>query len=252
MAICAPGRMRMHRTIATKGWFFTKEDESFTMSGMSTNSQAGAINTLLLPLLVALLLLVGVAVFGVWAFGSRQDYKDNVDAKITTAVTAAKAAEDKVKDTQFAEQDKNPLKTYTGPAAYGSVTINYPKTWSGYVSDSGNNDPFVDGYFSPGVVPDAQDEKSSFALRVQVSSQSYSETLQSFQNQDNSVTIQPYALPKVPNVVGVIVTGAIEQDRQGVMVILPLRNTTVKFWTESDAFKNDFSNIILPNASFAP
>jgi hypothetical protein len=59
------------------------------MSGMKANSQSGAINALLLPLLVALLLLVGVAVFGVWAFGSRQDYKDNVDAKIATAVTAA-------------------------------------------------------------------------------------------------------------------------------------------------------------------
>jgi hypothetical protein len=221
------------------------------MSGMKANSQSGAINALLLPLLVALLLLVGVAVFGVWAFGSRQDYKDNVDAKIATAVTAAKADEDKVKDAQFAEEQKNPLKTYTGPAAYGSVTINYPKTWSGYVSDTDGNDPFVDGYFSPGVVPDTQDQKSSFAFRVQVSSQSYSESLQSFQNQEG-VTIQPYSLPKVPNVVGVIVRGAIEQDRQGIMVILPLRNTTLKFWTESDAFTGDFNNIILPNASFSP
>jgi hypothetical protein len=221
------------------------------MSGMKANSQSGAINALLLPLLVALLLLVGVAVFGVWAFGSRQDYKDNVDAKIATAVTAAKADEDKVKDAQFAEEQKNPLKTYTGPAAYGSVTINYPKTWSGYVSDTDGNDPFVDGYFSPGVVPDTQDQKSSFAFRVQVSSQSYSESLQSFQNQEG-VTIQPYSLPKVPTVVGVIVRGAIEQDRQGIMVILPLRNTTLKFWTESDAFTGDFNNIILPNASFSP
>lgn len=222
------------------------------MSGMSMKSQAGAINALLLPLLVSLLLLIGTAVFGVWAFGSRQDFKDNVDAKIATAVTAAKAAEDKIKDAQFAEEQKSPLKKYTGPAAYGSVTINYPRTWSGYVSDTGADDPFVDGYFSPGVVPDAQDEKSSFAFRVQVSSQTYSDALQNFQNNQTGVTIQPYALPKVPNVVGVIITGAIEQDRQGVMVILPLRNTTLKLWTESNSFKNDFNNIILPNASFSP
>jgi hypothetical protein len=221
------------------------------MSGMSMKSEAGAINALLLPLLVSLLLLVGVAVFGVWAFGSRQDYKDNVDAKVATAVTAAKVAEDKVKDAQFAEESKNPLKTYAGPAAYGSVSINYPKTWSGYVKDTGADDPFVDGYFSPGVVPDAQDEKSSFAFRVQVSGQTYSDTLQQFESQEG-ISIQPYALPKVPNVVGVIIRGAIEQDRQGIMVILPLRNTTLKFWTESNDFTGDFNNIILPNASFSP
>jgi hypothetical protein len=223
------------------------------MSDMRTKSEVGAINVLLLPLIVSLLLLIGVAVFGVWAFGSRQDYKDNVDAKIATAVAAAKVAEDKVKDAQFAEESKNPLKPYVGPAAYGSVTINYPRTWSGYVADTSNDDPYVDGYFSPNVVPDVQDQKSNFALRVQVTSQSYTDSLQAYQNiDDGSVSIQPYALPKVPNIVGVIVTGAVEQDRQGVMVILPLRNTTLKLWTESASFKDDFNNIILPNASFSP
>jgi hypothetical protein len=223
------------------------------MSDMSMKSEVGAINVLLLPLILSFVLLIGVAVFGVWAFGSRQDYKDNVDAKIATAVAAAKVAEDKVKDTQFAEESKNPLKTYTGPAAYGSITINYPRTWSGYVSDSTNNDPYVDGYFSPNVVPDTQDQNSNFALRVQVTSQSYSDSLQQYQNiNDGSVSIQPYALAKVPTIVGVIVTGKVEPDRQGVMVILPLRNTTLKLWTESASFKNDFNNIILPNASFSP
>ncbi len=223
------------------------------MSGMSMKREAGAINALLLPLLVAMILLVGTAVFGVWAFGSRQDYKDNVDAKIAVAVNATKVAEDKVKDAQFAEESKNPLKSYTGPAAYGTVVIQYPKTWSGYVIDSGNNDPFVDGYFAPGVVPNTEDDKSTFALRVQVSSQSYSDSLQQYQAvSDGSVAVQPYALPKVPSVVGVMVTGAIEENRQGTMVILPLRNTTLKIWTESNSFKGDFSNIILPNASFSP
>lgn len=227
--------------------------ESFTMSGMRMKSETGAINVLLLPLLVALILLIGVAVFGVWAFGSRQDYKDNVDAKIATAVTAAKAAEDKVKDAQFAEASKNPLKAYVGPAAYGTLSINYPRTWSGYVSDTGSDSPFVDGYFAPGVVPDIQDEKSSFALRIQVLSDSYTQSLQDYQDQEaGKVSIQPYALPKVPNVVGVKITGEIEPNHQGIMVILPLRNTTVKLWTEADSFTNDFNNIILPNASFSP
>lgn len=223
------------------------------MSGMSMKSEAGAINALLLPLLVSLMILVGLAVFGVWAFGSRQDYKDNVDAKIATAVATAKVAEDKVKDAQFAEESKNPLKTYTGPAAYGTVSIQYPKTWSGYVIDTSGNDPFLDGYFAPGVVPDTQGQDSVFALRVQVSGQSYSETLQQYQAvNDGSVSIQPYALPKVPNVVGAMVSGTIEENHHGTMVILPLRNTTLKIWTESDSYKSDFNNIILPNASFLP
>ena len=225
------------------------------MSSMSLyRNQQGAINGLLLPLILAVLFLVGAVVFGAWAFTSRQDYKNNVDDKIATAVTAAKKAEDVRKDAQFAEESKNPLKAYTGPSAYGSIVINYPKTWSGYVSDTDNNSPYVDGYFYPGVVPDTEAKTSTFALRLEVDSTSYSETLKRFQSssRNGEVSVQPYSLPKVPSAVGSLVTGKIETDKKGYMVILPLRNTTLKIWTESDAFKADFDNIILPNASFSP
>jgi hypothetical protein len=222
------------------------------MSGMRLKSQDGAINALVLPLVLAVLLLIGAAVFGAWAYSGRQDYKNNVDKKIAAAVVLAKQDEDKVKDAQFAEENKRPLKTYTGPSAYGSIAIQYPKTWSAYVSDTGSDDPYVDGYFAPNAVPDAQDPNSNFALRVQVSATSYNDTMQQFQDNEGTVTVQPYALPKVPKVVGAIVTGAIEEGKTGTMVILPLRNTTLKLWTESPSFKSDFNNIILPNASFSP
>jgi hypothetical protein len=199
-------------------------------------------------------LLVGAAVFGGWAYSSRQDYKNNVDEKIAVAVEAAKRAEGKVKDAEFAEESKNPLKTYNGPSAYGSIVIHYPKTWSGYVRDTGNNEPYVDGYFSPGVVPDTQDQGSSFALRVQVSTTSYSESLQQFESssKNGEVTVRPYALPNVPKVVGSMVSGKIDTDKNGYMVLLPLRNTTLKIWTESGKYKSDFDKIILNNASFSP
>jgi hypothetical protein len=224
------------------------------MSGMRTRNEAGIINSLLLPLLVAVFLLVGVAFFGVWAYGSRQDYKNNTDAKIASAVTAAKAAEDKVKDAQFAEQLKSPLRTYTGPSAYGSVVIKYPNTWSAYVSDTSTNDPFIDGYFAPNIVPDVQAQTSRFGLRVQVTSRSYSDELKQFQSsaEGGKASIQPYALPGVPSVVGAYISGEIGNDKQGYMVILPLRNTTLKLWTEADQYKADFNDIILANASFSP
>lgn len=225
-----------------------------TMSGMRMQNETGAINVLLLPLIMSLLILVGVAVFGVWAFGERQDYKNNVDEKIAVAVEKAKTEEAKVKDAQFAEESKNPLKTYKGPSAYGSVVVKYPKTWSGYVVENSQSDPYVDGYFAKGVVPDVQADSSTFPLRLQVSSTSYSETLTNFESQaqEGSVRVKPYALKKVPSVVGSFVSGAISENKKGYMVILPLRNTTLEIWTESDSYKSDFDKIILPNLTFSP
>lgn len=226
---------------------------SATISGMNRQDQTGAINVLLVPLILAVLLLIGAASFGGWAYSSRQDYKNNSDAKVAEAVMLAKRAEDKVKEAQFAEDSKSPIRTYNGPAAYGSLSIGYPKTWSAYVADTNNTDPFVDGYFSPGAVPDTQALTSTFALRVKVVGNSYSQELQQYQSiSDGSVMVVPYALPQVPKVVGSLVSGAIDTNKKGYKILLPLRDKTFEIWTESDSYKADFDNYILPNVSFSP
>ncbi len=211
-------------------------------------------SVLVIPLVLSLVLLIGAAVFGGWAYSKMLDYKNNTDAKIAAAVQVAKQQEDAVKDAAFAQAEKSPLRTYTGPSAYGSVTVNYPKTWSAFVTDDTNSSPYIDGYFNPGVVPDTRGQVSAFALRVQVIQQSYSSTLAALTNfvQNGGSTVTPYHMPKVPNVIGVRVDGKLDTQKSGSMVILPLRNMTLKVWTETPDGKNDFNNIILPNFTFAP
>lgn len=226
---------------------------SSTISDMKT-SHEGGISALATPLILSVLLLIGAAVFGGWAYSKMLDYKNNTDAKIATAVQLAKQQEDTVKDAAFAQAEKSPLKTYAGPATYGSVAVTYPKTWSAYVADDTNSSPYVDGYFSPGVVPDTHGQNSSFALRVQVVQQSYNNTLASFMGfvQSGTAKVAPYHMPKVPSVIGARVDGKLDNAKSGSMVILPLRNMTLKVWTETPTAQSDFNNIILPNFTFAP
>jgi hypothetical protein len=218
---------------------------------MDKHNQDGSINVLLLPLILASVGLIGMLAFGAWAFSSRQDYKTNVDAKIAEAVTIAKQQESAEKDRQFAEAAKQPLKTYSGPDQYGSIALQYPKTWSGYVAVADGGGVALDGFFSPDVVPSVQDQNNSFALRVKVVDQSYSEVVSEFTDNE-AVTATPYALPKLPKIVGIRVEGQIENQKQGSMVILPVRDKTLQVYTQSETFLNDFNTIILPNLSFAP
>jgi hypothetical protein len=227
---------------------------------MIKHNQDGAVSGAAVSLVFAVLLLIGAIVFGAWAFSSRQDYKNNTDTKITAAVTVAKQQEGSAKDAAFAQEEKNPLKTWNGPQAYGSIAMAYPKTWSGYVavaSDSGSGDP-VDGYFYPGVVPSVTDQNSVFAVRVQVNSQAYSDVVKAATqaSSDNPPTVTPYALPKVPKVVGVEISGTLpgqsSSQTTGTMVLLPLRSETLEIWTQGTQFLSDFNNIILPNFSFSP
>jgi len=222
-----------------------------TMSGMR-NNQAGFINALLIALIacgVALLALVG---FGAWAYGSRQDYKLNSDKKSATAAAAAKEKTQAADAVLYAEQAKNPLKTHVGPDAFGSVTVQYPKTWSAYVIE--NSGTPMNNYFHPDIVPDTNKTTNAYALRVQIVQSSYAAVMTQYNGLAvaKRVTVNPYKLPKVPSIVGSRVDGQITAQKQGSMIVLPLRNVTLQISTESQDFENDFNTIILPNLTFSP
>lgn len=217
--------------------------------------QRGAINVLLIPLSLVIIFFVIAAVFGYWAYTSREDYKNNSDQKVAVAVTAAQTRTQASDAKDFAEQEKKPLRSYVGPSAFGAITVQYPKTWSGYVVEGNNSSSTpVDGYFDPGFVPDINNQNESYSLRVQLVSESYDQVLQQFSGniQSAKTTAAPYKLPKVPSVVGTILSGQLDSNNQGAMVILPLRNMTLKIWSDSASFLPDFNNIILPNISFTP
>src|SRR5579871_2836250 len=93
-------------------------------------------NGLLISFIVVLLLFITSLVFAVWAYAKMQDYKNNVNQKITAASAVVSQQVSAAKDKQFAEEEKNPLKTYTGPDTYGSVSFQYPKTWSAYIDQT--------------------------------------------------------------------------------------------------------------------
>jgi len=225
------------------------------MSGMRHHSQRGYIDALLLPLLIVGVLLIVAICFGGWAFSSRSDYKNHTDKKVADAVATANQAQQKVDAAQYAEDAKNPLKTHVGPEAYGSITVQYPKTWSAYVVEhTGNSGTPMNDYFSPDTVPDVTDQGSAYALRIQVVQTTYSSAMSQFTGlvASKKVTVTPYNLPKVPGVVGSRVDGQIAANKQGSMIVLPLRNVTLQISTEAQVFEDDFNKIILPNLTFSP
>ena len=216
-------------------------------------NQSGTINVLLVPLILVTVLLLAISVFALITFNSRQQYKNETDKIVATQVDIAVKETSTKKDNEFAEKEKQPLKNYQGPDAYGALIIRYPKTWSGYVDDSSNGSVPVNGYFYPTTVPGFQ-SGTAYALRVQVVGRSFSEETRSYDNQVKSgkAKATSYSNKNIPGVVGMRVEGESEPKKQGIVVMLPLRDKTVKLYTESDQFYKDFNDNILPNFSFTP
>jgi hypothetical protein len=219
------------------------------------NSQAGVLNLLVIPLILVTLALFGVGAFAFSASSQAADYKNNVDQKVAAAVSEAEQKVTEQKNKAFAEQLKSPYVVYDGPAAYGSLHIQYPRTWSAYVdAPAGQTSKPVNGYFAPGQVPSISDANNSFALRVTIAQQSYDTVVKQYQSKVKAglVSVQPFKAINVPNIVGVRIDGEVAPKKQGVMIILPFRDKTLQMWTESTEFKADFEGVILPNFSLVP
>lgn len=207
----------------------------------------------LITSIILIVLLLGTIGFAVWAFLERQEYKDNVDGIVATEVEQAVTTNTLALEEEFLEREKEPLTDYTSPAAYGSVRVEYPKTWSAYIREEANNNLPIEGYFHPRFVPDERGDEL-IALKVEVRNQSYERVLSSFDGaaRSNRVTVSPIEAKNVDGVVGSRIDGEVERNVQGSVVLFELRDKTLILTTQSTEFKGDFDSIILENLTFVP
>lgn len=209
---------------------------------------------LIISFIFTLLLLIGAIIFGMWALAERQDYKNNTDQKVEAAVAVARQEEGSLKEKEFLEKEKSPYKEYVGPATFGAIKFEYPKTWSAFISENAvTSSTPVEGYLHPNFVPALQ-SGTDFALRVQVVSGVYEQNIKTYESmaKQGKVKITPFKLDKVQSVLGARIEGEINKGQKDAMIILPLRDKTIKVWTESTSFLSDFDTIILPSMSYEP
>ena len=207
----------------------------------------------IIPIVVLTLSLIALAVVTLQVFNQKEDYKLNTDQKVSVAVEAAKQETEKVKEAEFLEREKSPNKVYKGPAALGSLSITYPKSWAAAVDETGAGGSPINGYFHPSFVPGAS-SGTAFALRIQVLEQAYDQVLRQYdaKAKQGKVRVSAYKAPKVPAILGSRVDGEIEKGLDGSVILLPLRDKTIKLSTESQSFMKDFNNIVLENFVFVP
>lgn len=206
---------------------------------------------LLIPMVIVSVLLVASIGFAVWAFMGRQDYKNNSDQKVAEAVVVAEENLAIKKDAEFAESYKLPNVTYTGPSAFGTLKVTYPKTWSNYVNERGSGATPLDGTMHPSFVPASGDV--NYAFRYQVLERQYDQELRAFDSKvrNGRVSVTAYRLPNQQDILGSRIEGEVVNNKSGVMILLPMRDKTLKLWTEGSEFRSDFENI-LKQATFVP
>ncbi|MDQ2973022.1 MAG: hypothetical protein M3Q79_00890 [bacterium] len=221
---------------------------------MHKRFKSGGISISVLVSIVFGLLFVGASIFAVWSFMGMQDYKNNVQPKIDTAVEIAKQETSTLKDNEFIEKEKLPTLNFRGPDTYGAVSFDYPKTWSAVTAKADQTSP-LDLTLHPSVVPGSgQDREFSYGLRLEVLNTSYERSVKELDSQIKNAGLVASAFTpvKVPSTVGTRFDGEFVRGKNGVVIMLPLRDKTLKIWTESLDYKKDLLEIIMPSLSFQP
>lgn len=221
----------------------------------SGNSSSGGAKNLIIIVLLVILLAASLG-FGGWAYSQMLSYKNDTNKKIDAAVAAAKSAQAKEVQDAF---DKANTKQFQGSSTYGSVSFSYPKTWSAYVDTSSSSEP-ISAYFHPDQVPGIN-SRSSYALRVELISGDYSQAIQQYSSlvKQGTVTSKAFLPPKLNGVSnaqpGTLFSGQVntsDNTQRGELLVIRVRDKTLKISTQSNEFLNDFNNIILSSLTFAP
>jgi hypothetical protein len=225
-----------------------------TINIMQPSSQKSSFHPAVIIAIISTLLLFLATAFGIWAFMERQDYKNNVDKKIEVAVTNAKKEEASRKDNEFIEENRKITQKYTGPSDYGTISFDYQKAWSGYEKiDDGT--PLL-AIFHPNLVPGGDEDEIAYALKVEVLDETYDEAVSAFTSdvEAGKVKANPFKPKLVPDIdaPGTRFDGEVRSGVQGSVVMLSLRDKTIKISTESPTFLPDFDQTILETLTFVP
>lgn len=204
---------------------------------------AGLVKTIAI-IILSLLAVTFIGLF-IWMTVQYNDVQTDVDGQISVAVAAAKDEQAQKMEAEFLEREKYPYKTFSGPADYGQLTFEYPKTWSVYVAEAANAGGDFNAYFNPGQV-DAVGKDTINALRVIIRDQSFEDVTAEYQREldrkDSELTVEATT---VNGVSANRYTGKIPgTDLQGFIVIFKIRDKAVIMQTDSVLFQEDFDKLL--------
>lgn len=217
-------------------------------SALPKKDISGLVKTIVI-IIVSLIAVTFIGLF-IWMNMNYQEAQTDLDTKIAVAVAEAKDEQAMELEQDFLEREKYPYKTFSGPADYGQLTFEYPKTWSVYVAAAAtNSDGDFNAYFNP-IQVDAVGDDTVNALRVTIRDESFDEVSEEYQKdmdkKDSGLTMASTTIGKNNNITANRYTGKIPdaKDLSGFIVTFKIRDKTAVLQTDSVLFQEDFDKLL--------
>ena len=166
----------------------------------------------------------------------------DVQGQIDEAVATAEYNLKSQLEAEFEEKEKYPFKTFTGPSDFGSLTFEYPKTWSLYVPDDASLAQDYHAYFNP-VQVNVVNERTVMALRVSILNSLTDQVKKRYENKIEEGKLK--VTQTVVNNANVdVYTGELDSELQGIFAVVKIRDKTAIIQTDAMIFEKDFYTLL--------
>lgn len=198
---------------------------------------------MLIGLIVASVFAVVFIILFVWMYVQWDDVKTDVEGQINEAVALAVNETKTTLETEFAEKEKYPYKTFSGPVDYGSLTFEYPKTWNVYIEqDAATGGDFV-AYFRPDQVTAIRGD-NVYSLRVSIVDRLTDSVNTEYQGyvQGGLMTAE---VRTVNGANANIYSGQLPGGKlRGYVAVFKIRDKTAIIRTDAELYKDDYFRIL--------
>jgi len=205
--------------------------------------RSGAASGWMITAIAGITLFLLVSVAAVWLFLAYSEQKTDVEGKLKVAVAEAKKEQSEEDRKQYLEESKNPRLEFVGPADYGRVSFMYPRNWSAYVDKDGSDRGDYKAYLHPSVVPSVSSRESRFALRLEILNQDFDAVLKQYEQLLKKGDLTS-STPEFNGNASTRIDGAFTKELRGSVVLMKVRDKTIRFSTDADTFKPDFQAIL--------
>ena len=196
-------------------------------------------------LVIVCLIAAGAIIVAVIFFMKYNEANADQQSKVEAEVAAARAEEQELAAKRLDEKLKEPNVEFRGPDDYGSISFQYPKTWSVYVDkDASNNSDYV-AYFQPKKVPPISSQNSRYALRFAIYNRQYDDVAKPYVAKVKNGKMQSQNFTADSGkITGMRYEGEISNNITGTFVIFKVNDKTAILQTDSDVLLDDYEKIL--------
>jgi hypothetical protein len=205
-------------------------------------SESGVANPWLIASITLAIATVGLGAAFAWSLINYIDQKDNVDTKVSSAVTVAVKKQADADAATFEAEEKKPTRLFAGPEDFGALSFDYPKTWSTYVARDASSGGVYQAYLNPVSVPEINNA-TQYALRITIETKDYDSVLGGFNTLVKKGDVKSSTI-KINGVDSTRLDGNFTKDIRGSAVVFKIRDKTVTVRTDADTFKADFDALV--------